>query len=55
MSDKEKPVDVFSLFGGKAKQPETAKEIKPIQSPTSEQELAEWLSVDNDALFTEVF
>jgi hypothetical protein len=58
MNNEDKPIDVFSLFGGATKPQHTKempKEIKPIHDKNLEDIQREWLSVDNDALFTEAF
>jgi len=52
MKNDEKPVDIFSLFNGAAKPVETKETPEqPREDIGLEQELKDWLTVENDFLF----
>ena len=53
MNNEKKPVDIFTLFGGTPNKVKEPNKEQPTPPRTSEQELQEWLSVDNDMLFSE--
>ena len=54
MKPTSKPDPVFSLFGvvKKPEKPEEKAIIQPLQNPNLKEQLQEWLTLDNDSLFS---